>query len=580
LSFSRRGLIAVEAAASLALLAAAILERRQQGVQLELLLVALGAAALHLRRLLAIRAGAPGPRPAAFVLEAVALAGAFTPVRPPSWALSVACLASLAGARADEGERAPLWLRALGLLALAGGAFALHYRIYHPPGFALLWQHKSVIHGVALAPILLEALLGRGTRESSFARIAAGAVLVVAASRAEASGDLILLGWVALRAVVELATRGAPAADLERRRRRLALRLGFSIGVLVLVWLLGEAAFRVAPNRYREIVSPPLDTFHKPGAVTVYEGAQLGPKQHRAVVTRWNEHGWHDADHATAKPSGTARVLVLGDSFVEGVQVEQDELYHRRLEGALAARGERVEAIALAMSGWGQVQELEVLEREGFSYDPDLVVVEFLPNNDVRNNDDELEQLARNESIDSSFARPVFLRALASGLYFSAFVMDHLDLTIRNARGRRDPIDADVYRAAPLTPPELWARAWHRTEELLASTAALCTARGAGFAVVIFPSSHELGPPPPGSDLDGRLPARRMLELCTRRSLPCLDLTPRFAALPVEERPLLYVVGDGHWAAKGHALAATETARFLDGETRLWKSALERSRRK
>src|SRR5205807_4333002 len=116
---------------------------------------------------------------------------------------------------------------------------------------------------------------------------------------------------------------------------------------------------------------------------------------------------------------------------------------------------------------------------------------EFLPSNDVRNNHPELERLVGEEISRSSFARPLYAHAIDRKLFFSAFVLDHTDLTIRNLSGHRDSIDAHVFWTAPPR-AELWGDAWHRTEELVAKIHARARERGAALVIVIFPSNYEL----------------------------------------------------------------------------------------
>jgi hypothetical protein len=112
---------------------------------------------------------------------------------------------------------------------------------------------------------------------------------------------------------------------------------------------------------------------------------------HRAATARYdvtfraNALGFNDLDHTPAKPPGRFRVLLLGDSFVEGYQVPPERHLARRLE-ALAARDRHaLEVVAMGISGYGQSHELATYESLGRGFAPDLVVVFFCPN-DLWNN--------------------------------------------------------------------------------------------------------------------------------------------------------------------------------------------------
>jgi hypothetical protein len=391
---------------------------------------------------------------------------------------------------------------------------------------------------------------------------------------------LVALAWTGVL-VDGLGTALVPKKE-RTSRHKLLLGTSMALAMTSILWTIGEVAFLALPNHYRDMVVPRLDGWHAPGGTSVYEGALLHEKQEKPVLVHWNKAGWHDADHELAKPPKTARVLVLGDSFVEGCQVELEELFHRRLERLLAARSETpVEAIAIGFAGWGQAQEAPALEEHGLAYAPDLVLLEFLPGNDVRNNQDDLERLAREETTSSSLAKPLFHDAMSSSMYFSAFVLDHLDAALRSLGGRKDPIDDEVYRPSPRIRPELWADAWRKTEDLVARIRDRTKEHGAQLVVAVFAARVEVDAIASGersTEVDHALPARRMKEICERLGVPCLDLAPRFARLAPEERARLHLENDGHWTALGHERAAEETARFLTDETSLWKETLARVR--
>jgi len=163
-------------------------------------------------------------------------------------------------------------------------------------------------------------------------------------------------------------------------------------------------------------------------------------------------------------------------------------------------------------------------------------------------------------------------------------VCDHVDLTIRRLEGATDAIDRDVYRSVPRARPDRWVTAWKRTADLLADMKAELAPRGIPLVVVIFTFDGQIeacvsGASPAFGDMDMSLPTRRMMDICARLGIACLDLAPRFAKHPPEVRRRFHLAGDGHWSSTGHIEAASETAKFMLDETDLWKRALERSAR-
>jgi hypothetical protein len=113
-------------------------------------------------------------------------------------------------------------------------------------------------------------------------------------------------------------------------------------------------------------------------------------------------------------PPGTAegrrRLLILGDSFTFGGAYPYARTYAGRLQEWLgAAVGDPAEkpwdVINLGVSGYGTGQQLLALEEYGLSFEPDAVVLQMFPYNDLCNNN--LEQAFTCSFLD--FHRPYFV---------------------------------------------------------------------------------------------------------------------------------------------------------------------------
>jgi hypothetical protein len=401
--------------------------------------------------------------------------------------------------------------------------------------------------------------------------------------------DALLLALAALLVplvALEVVARGLArrtAVERAARRRGVIARTALVLATLALVWIAGEVLFRVLPafasKRDVTLGSPTESSWHDPGKRYVYLGPPLGHREEEPNEFVWNKDGFHDADHELEKPKGCARVVVLGDSYVDAVQIPLDDCFHRRLARELAPATpppRTVEALGFGWSGWGQVQELEALDKSIARYRPDLVVLEFLPANDVRNNHPALEDLAN--APNHSLARRIQARAIARGLLFTAWVAERIQQTLVHFSSDPEGIDGDVYRESPPR-AELWREAWERTDALIGAISEKCEKLGARLVVAIFTSPGEIAacrgvPAPAGYDL--RLPARRMLEICRRRGVPCIDFAPRFAARGGPDVDRVHLRFDGHWSKVGHRWAAEETRRFLVDETPIWRDVIAR----
>ncbi len=110
---------------------------------------------------------------------------------------------------------------------------------------------------------------------------------------------------------------------------------------------------------------------------------------------RVNAEGMRDRDHVVDKAPGTYRIVVLGDSYSEALQVDREQAYWSLLPQALAACGfqkdKRIEVLNFGISGYGTAQEYLMLQSTAIRYQPDLVLLQFTNGNDVRNNSFALE---------------------------------------------------------------------------------------------------------------------------------------------------------------------------------------------
>src|SRR4029079_7256646 len=103
----------------------------------------------------------------------------------------------------------------------------------------------------------------------------------------------------------------------------------------------------------------------------------------------FTSHGFRDFERTYAKPPGVFRIVVLGDSYVEGFQVPLENAFPAQLEKQLNGQstdGRRYEVIALGQSGFGTAEEYLRYVNFGTLYSPDLVLLAFLTYNDFQDN--------------------------------------------------------------------------------------------------------------------------------------------------------------------------------------------------
>jgi hypothetical protein len=101
-------------------------------------------------------------------------------------------------------------------------------------------------------------------------------------------------------------------------------------------------------------------------------------KEGFSVVTL-NNQGLNDTDRPFAKPPGTTRIVVLGDSQVEAMQVDRNSNFCSLLENTLSKPDHPIEVINCGSSSFNLGQMYLRLQNLGFRYQPDVVVLGVRP---------------------------------------------------------------------------------------------------------------------------------------------------------------------------------------------------------
>jgi hypothetical protein len=376
---------------------------------------------------------------------------------------------------------------------------------------------------------------------------------------------------------------------------RLAARLVLVLAGLFLGFLVVETGFRLAgPNvpldltmaRFQEY-HPVYGFFHRPGV-----SGWVRTDEFTSFV-KFNGRGLRGPEVAIPKPADVYRVLVLGDSVVEGAQVREDVTMAALLREHLAplAAGRRVETVNAGVAGFGTGQELLFLEREGLAYQPDLIVLVFTIANDTADNS---VAVARRWKLAAD-RRPFFVvdgdgppRALPfqapppeqlaapraflrdRSVLFTTLELWWIGKTVARAHESVvPPLDAE--REVYLNEVgDDWKQAWEITEALLDRVRETADAAGAPLLVVAAPTEWQtyadLWPRLVGTGSQAQrryspsAPNARLAEMAQRRGVHLFDLGPDFRAEADRGGPLVIFRKDGHWTEHGHGVAAQAIA--------------------
>lgn len=344
---------------------------------------------------------------------------------------------------------------------------------------------------------------------------------------------------------------------------------------------------------------PDLGWSHRPGAQSTISNL---PDQAPYEVSI-SEKGLYDLDYPYERPAGGFRALVVGDSFVENVQVALSRRAFQSLEDGYAANSDApYEIIEMGVARYSPSQYYRAYQLEGRRYAPDLVIVVIYLGNDLdemhpdgahnviagiaeRDRQLTLEDGALVEVEASRWQPPDGVRASMPLLRRAHIALDqNLTLYRLFAAGRIEPsMLAHRLGAAGGTIPlaghfeagyedPLIAEVWPIFAAVIAALRDAAEADGAQFAAVIAPEMYAVHQAWYFEDYPQVEPYRarfdpdkletRVAALLETLDCPYLSLTPALRDAAESGEPVYYRANT-HWSPAGHvAVAAALSAWF------------------
>jgi hypothetical protein len=119
----------------------------------------------------------------------------------------------------------------------------------------------------------------------------------------------------------------------------------------------------------------------------VEDGASIEfDRKEYSVTYRFNALGCRGEDYAIPRPPAIRRILAIGDSYTLGVGVHEPDTFERRLEESLNSKrtvaDARYQVINCGVSGYGTREERLFYELFGSRYQPDIVLLTMIDNDD------------------------------------------------------------------------------------------------------------------------------------------------------------------------------------------------------
>lgn len=257
-----------------------------------------------------------------------------------------------------------------------------------------------------------------------------------------------------------------------------------------------------------------------------------------------NSYGFREEEIQLDKGPDEFRILFIGDSFTFGQGVAREDSFPRILEQRWLkdnlGLGRTIRVINASKLGWNIQEEAAFLNEEAFHFNPDVIILVTIPNdNDVGITEEPFYNQRITNSIlwNSHLVRLLFIRWL-----WISFEYIHPEQNIiSHIRG-------------------LWAedssslKLYERHFRSMVSSAKL---EGVDFLQVLFPLFYKLEP----NGYPIYIYHEQAMRMAEETDVPCMDLLPSY--LGYRSRALIISETDFHPNETAHAIAADSIDPFV-----------------
>ncbi len=346
---------------------------------------------------------------------------------------------------------------------------------------------------------------------------------------------------------------------------------------------------------------------HSPDNEGFYRGERYPRAEFRSKV-KFNSSGYRSSSEFSQDPA-IQRIAVLGDSFVEAIQVPEEDTFPKVIEKKLKSDGYPFSVYNFGLLGTGTVHQIQILKYDVLKYKPRIVILTFFGNDLIDNSpyylkspsfltpnyerngsnvvlgefgqktniptkgtlskndfivppravaDNNLERERMRQTI-SKISGPILFLKFFNELFHDK-ILPRID----------DEIQFDVYKKdySPALQESLDV-----TVDLIAEMKRECAQIEAYFLVVMVPAREQvyknyfadyfrqrkkiLDP----SNYDVKKPQNVLSQELKARKIDCLDLLTDFRRLGEKNR--LYYKTDGHFNQLGHQMAGELITEYL-----------------
>jgi hypothetical protein len=336
------------------------------------------------------------------------------------------------------------------------------------------------------------------------------------------------------------------------------------------------------PHEYFFVPDRQLGWMHRTDASGLFRDTGI------PVEGRTNSFGFNDEERPLSKPAGVFRIVLLESSLTEAFEVPRSDAFAKNLEGDLTAcrklAHRKIEVVNLSVAGYSTVQKYVMLRKWGWRFEPDFILLGFVPDLEVRQNTRELDIgpfLARpflrqdNNDVDFGFRHQIRFLFLDS---WPARAVLGLKVHVRtlqliwhalsgNFRISKPPERFKPKPSEVFFPPQndAWQRAWAETERTLVLIRDDVRTHYVPFLLTTFTSAVQLDP---DGVSDYAYPDHLIRDFGQKYEIPVFNLIDRMGPEAHFQRisyhaPSWLGPAGGHWNPTGSRRAAELTSEAI-----------------
>ncbi|GEM_PF-1655504 len=322
-----------------------------------------------------------------------------------------------------------------------------------------------------------------------------------------------------------------------------------------------------------------MNRSHIPSLKFIYEAPD---KKEFKVPVQYSSKGLNDEEYAYPKPEGTGRIIILGDSFTEAIQVERGSNFCEILENELndTRAPEKTEVINMGVSGYSPILEYLYLKNEGLKYDPDMVILCFFMNDVYEDSvykgmaefdenglpirvhwkgKDKISALTGWKRTERKACNAV--KRVLNKSKFYVFLKEKIYIALKKSGLKEKKSGRKQFFIIEGSEDAEERRLWQDTFRYVLAIRNLAESHGAKFLFVAIPMEAQLSDDPDdaafnayftGTPDSGRTNAA-IKEFCVKNNIEYINLFDYFAGRGAGD---LYFKHDGHFRPAGHRLTA------------------------